>query len=1030
MSITEPFHSVTEQFLPSQSSTDIHHDFEEEIAGDSDVCRRCILPISEGHAYELGGDRWHTYCFSCSKCSKLLGTSSNFLVLGNGDLICSECSYNCNACGKKIDDLAILTGDQAYCSSCFCCRNCKNRIQDLRYARTTKGLFCMTCHEKLLERKKRAEEIKKLQRLSKHAADHKSLPSIPDKGIEKPPSPDIDSDAAAYTPGVLEETDTMSVKSLNAPPKISQSKKDQYRIPARSPKRQSASLVAPKTLEPAASLTPQQPTGPEFQNNQLRSPLNMKSPLRTPRSVANQHRSEIVVESLSQSSTTNNLFQEYLSADPMHDKDLLADLTQRSPPPSIPLPKIEHVSIGQLDVPDDDFIDMNDSDEFSEDFSRMNFKDVNFGGEQKENIPGDKYSAKPKGLSDTRSNNGSFPTGLNIKGLANFNDQLDNGSRFEYSNPGFIPENSPSPSPHKYNRQQTLQPQANIYPPAVSPQLQQSQNDSTGAGLSRSKSIRSPKNFLSFRKHRKNSSQSSIEKNLISSPITEPSKAVVLDHLSTPKSQEMMANTRSPLSGASLFRTQPIYENQRYGSLSQPSSSGVTIDHIAPGKRRISSHSRSRSEANPTIDSSTFEVNNLELEARAMRLEIVELSQTKSGLVKDINELSNVKDNITREVAALMRQIESLKSNLGQSISAASAGSQSLSGSPIYQNRETPSSAEDEKKPSSKRFWKRGNIFNRGETNLSAPGSTGNSNIAHSQSSYSISGIMGYNNSNSSHEDKQSFQISAPILKSDDADELGGNDNRKLTSSQKFLDLQQSMNLNSSVASSASSTGFMTKQSNGSSGAVSSSSLIMSDLFNSTLEMRAQYEKRDIPIIITRLVQEIEANGLKSEGLYRKNGSTLQMNILLKAFNSLYQSETSTELDQLCDNSDINTLTSSLKRYLYFHLPEGIITQNLYQQFIETSILQSDDLKVKALANVISQLPVTNQKVLRYILDHLSHVESYKSFNKMTFHNLSVVFASSLIRITDHERELADMEKKNQTTEHLLMNYKKVWGLL
>lgn len=124
-------------------------------------CKKCTLPISEGHAYELGDDRWHISCFKCSKCESSLGCNSNFLVLGNGNLICLNCSYNCKQCGKKIDDLAILTGDQAYCSSCFKCRSCKLKIEDLRYARTSKGLFCMSCHEKLIAKKKKYDAKKR-----------------------------------------------------------------------------------------------------------------------------------------------------------------------------------------------------------------------------------------------------------------------------------------------------------------------------------------------------------------------------------------------------------------------------------------------------------------------------------------------------------------------------------------------------------------------------------------------------------------------------------------------------------------------------------------------------------------------------------------------------------------------------------------------------------------------------------------------------------------------------------------------------
>lgn len=93
-------------------------------------------------------------------CNSLLNHNINLLVLGNGSLFCTNCSYNCSACHKKIDGMAVLTGEQAFCSSCFRCRNCKKKIEDLQYARTSQGTFCMNCHQTLLARKKKAAALK------------------------------------------------------------------------------------------------------------------------------------------------------------------------------------------------------------------------------------------------------------------------------------------------------------------------------------------------------------------------------------------------------------------------------------------------------------------------------------------------------------------------------------------------------------------------------------------------------------------------------------------------------------------------------------------------------------------------------------------------------------------------------------------------------------------------------------------------------------------------------------------------------
>src|SRR5437773_2255496 len=103
----------------------------------------------------IAGNRWHIDCFRCNTCGTLLDSDANLLLLGDGSLICNNCTYSCNACGDKIEDLAILTGDQAFCAGCFRCRNCKRKIENLRYARTSQGIFCMSCHESLMARRRK-----------------------------------------------------------------------------------------------------------------------------------------------------------------------------------------------------------------------------------------------------------------------------------------------------------------------------------------------------------------------------------------------------------------------------------------------------------------------------------------------------------------------------------------------------------------------------------------------------------------------------------------------------------------------------------------------------------------------------------------------------------------------------------------------------------------------------------------------------------------------------------------------------------
>ncbi|KFY15783.1 hypothetical protein V492_01763, partial [Pseudogymnoascus sp. VKM F-4246] len=145
-------------------------------------CKGCGEILEEGKAFELANNRWHLDCFRCNQCHTLLDSDANLLLLGDGSLICNNCTYSCSACGNKIEDLAILTGDQAFCATCFRCRNCKRKIENLRYARTSQGIFCMSCHESLMARRRKKSKAAAAQAKAKEKDNmlvDKSLPALP-----------------------------------------------------------------------------------------------------------------------------------------------------------------------------------------------------------------------------------------------------------------------------------------------------------------------------------------------------------------------------------------------------------------------------------------------------------------------------------------------------------------------------------------------------------------------------------------------------------------------------------------------------------------------------------------------------------------------------------------------------------------------------------------------------------------------------------------------------------------------------------
>ncbi|KAK1985778.1 RhoGAP domain-containing protein [Colletotrichum cereale] len=186
------------------------------------------------------GNRWHLNCFRCNTCGTLLDSDANLLLLGDGSLICNNCTYSCSACNNKIEDLAILTGDQAFCATCFRCRNCKRKIENLRYARTSQGIFCMSCHESLMARRRKkskaAAQAKSKEKDVSPMITDKSLPALPPNAV--PPN-------AFHDTRVDPDSDKETPTELSPRPRPAYSRNDSSSKssgrPSRSPERASES---------------------------------------------------------------------------------------------------------------------------------------------------------------------------------------------------------------------------------------------------------------------------------------------------------------------------------------------------------------------------------------------------------------------------------------------------------------------------------------------------------------------------------------------------------------------------------------------------------------------------------------------------------------------------------------------------------------------------------------------------------------------------------------------------------------------
>ncbi|KAL5276296.1 ABR family protein [Megaselia abdita] len=176
-------------------------------------------------------------------------------------------------------------------------------------------------------------------------------------------------------------------------------------------------------------------------------------------------------------------------------------------------------------------------------------------------------------------------------------------------------------------------------------------------------------------------------------------------------------------------------------------------------------------------------------------------------------------------------------------------------------------------------------------------------------------------------------------------------------------------------------------------------------LFGAKMANVLKREKRDIPFIITACVREVERRGMSEVGVYRVSGSASDLSRLKKTFETnVYEAE------QLLKEVDIHSVTGILKSYLR-ELPEALFTDFLYPKFVLRfhEVTSSEVARTAAIMEVFQELPIPNQAAILHILDHLIRVNKQEADNKMSLHNLAMVFGPTLLRPSQNQAKQKDL---------------------
>lgn len=102
-------------------------------------------------------------------------------------------------------------------------------------------------------------------------------------------------------------------------------------------------------------------------------------------------------------------------------------------------------------------------------------------------------------------------------------------------------------------------------------------------------------------------------------------------------------------------------------------------------------------------------------------------------------------------------------------------------------------------------------------------------------------------------------------------------------------------------------------------------------MFGRDLSDQATADGGTVPVIVTKCIRAVEANGMEYEGIYRKTGGSSQSKQITQLFErGKYDTFDLTNVENF---NDISSITSVLKTY-FRQLPDPLLTHSLHESFV------------------------------------------------------------------------------------------------
>ncbi|KAL9935547.1 hypothetical protein V8E36_005895 [Tilletia maclaganii] len=168
---------------------------------------------------------------------------------------------------------------------------------------------------------------------------------------------------------------------------------------------------------------------------------------------------------------------------------------------------------------------------------------------------------------------------------------------------------------------------------------------------------------------------------------------------------------------------------------------------------------------------------------------------------------------------------------------------------------------------------------------------------------------------------------------------------------------------------------------------------IFTPLWGPSLIELAEKEGRDVPLGLERMLAEIEARGLREQGIYRISGAKSAIMALKEAFT--HQAPETIDIAH-GEFSDVHTIAGTVKQW-FRDLPDPPVPFSHYDRIIEAEMIKDPDMRMHVIRDLVWDFPKAHFDCFRRIIEHLARVVEEAQHNKMFQQQIGLVFATSLL---------------------------------